>query len=232
MVFDRTRRAYYRAPLDAVPSSLFHAARPQRSTVPTWAVWLLIGLLVALLVVNALLLPPITRQPLTPEMITAAVYLAVSIGLHEGSHVLALRAFGRSFDKIGFKLNHWVFPAFYVRMNQTLLLSRQEQVCVHAAGLLVNLAVNAAVLACNSWVGQSPALDFAAGAVFIAAAWNAVPFLNSDGYRVLLSVIGTDTTRELRANPPWLVSLKVVGVVLVIALSAHTALTLMRSFIA
>lgn len=232
MVFDRTRRAYYRAPLDAVPSAVLHAARPQRTTVPTWAVWCLVGLLIALLVANALLLPPIDRQPHTAEVITAAVYLAVSIGLHEGSHVLALHSFGRAIDRIGFTLNHRVFPAFYVRMNQSLLLGRQEQVCVHAAGLLVNLAVNAVVLAFSRWVEHSPALDLAAGVVFIAAAWNVVPVLNSDGYRILLSLTGTDAARELRANPPWLVTLKVVSVVLVVVVSAHTVFTLMRSSLA
>lgn len=232
MVFDRRRRTYYRAPLEAVPPAVIHAARPRPSTVPTWAAWCLVGLLVALLVVNTLLVPSVDGHPHVPEVITAAVYLAVSIAVHEASHVAALHIFGRSIDKIGFRMNHWVFPAFSVRMNQSLLLSRQEQVCVHAAGLLVNLVVNAVTLACNRWSWQSTALDFAASAVFIAAAWNVVPVLNSDGYRVLLSLTGTDATRELRANPSWLISLKIVGVLFVIAVVTHTVFTFTRSALA
>jgi putative peptide zinc metalloprotease protein len=232
VVFDRSERTYYRAPVDALPPSIRIAARPQRSSVPSWAAWSFVGLLPVLLVLNMALMPTSTRATHVADGIAAAVYLIVSIIVHEGSHVVALHRFGRSVDRVGFKLNHRVFPAFYVRMNQSLLLSRQEQVTVHAAGALVNLAGNAIVIVLNASTVRSSAVDFAAIVVFIAVSWNAVPVLDSDGYRILLALTRTDAARPLRANPPWLILVKAAGVGFIVVVVFRTALNITRSLLA
>ena len=230
VVFDRVEQAYYRAPIESVPDSIEIAARVQRSLVPTWAAWSIVGMLPVLLAVNAMLLPMSTKS--ADSFAAVAVYLVLSVVIHEGAHILALRGFGRSVDRVGFKLNHRVFPAFYVRMNQSLLLSRQEQIVVHAAGVLVNLAANALVLTTNALTVQSAAIEVAAHLVFIAVAWNVVPILDSDGYRVLLALAGIDAARRLRSNPPWLIGIKVAGIVFIIVVAVRAALTLTRNLVA
>ena len=65
-------------------------------------------------------------------------YSLGQLAVHELAHVWALRFFGKRPDRFGFKLNYWVFPAFYVRMNDTHLLTQQEKIVVHSAGLFVN----------------------------------------------------------------------------------------------
>lgn len=63
-----------------------------------------------------------------------AIFLVANVVLHEFSHVLAMRLCGRNVDKIGFKLNYKVLPAFYVRMNQVILLGRLEKIFVMLLG--------------------------------------------------------------------------------------------------
>ena len=232
VVFDRVEQAYYRAPIESVPDSIRIAARIQRSSVPTWTAWSIVGILPVLLAVNAMLLPTSTKSADSFAAVATAVYLVLSVVIHEGAHILALRGFGRSVDRVGFKLNHRVFPAFYVRMNQSLLLSRQEQIVVHAAGVLGNLAANALVLTTNALTVQSAAIEVAAHLVFIAVAWNVAPILNSDGYRVLLALVGVDAARRLRSNPPWLIGIKVAGIVFIVVVAVRASLTLTRNLVA
>ncbi len=231
MIFDRVKAEYYRAPVDAVPEAIRAAARPRRSSIPPWAAWSTAGLVLVLLVLNAVLLRA-SVQPLDAASgVISAGYLLVSIVLHEAAHVVALLQFGRSIDRVGFKLNHRVFPAFYVRMNQSLLLSRGEQVVVHASGALVNLSLNLAVILLNGVTIQSSALSVATSVVFIAIGWNVLPILNSDGYRVLLALTATDAARRLIANPPWLIAVKVLGVASTVLVVLRTAFDLTRSLL-
>lgn len=68
-------------------------------------------------------------------------YSTVQILLHEFAHYSVFRMMGRRPDKVGFKLNYYVFPAFYVRMNDCHLLARRDRYVVHAAGVFINAIV-------------------------------------------------------------------------------------------
>lgn len=65
-------------------------------------------------------------------------YLIFNIFTHELGHIKALNYMGKKHQKVGFKLNYYIFPAVYVEMNEIYLLSKTEKIVVHLAGLLVN----------------------------------------------------------------------------------------------
>lgn len=68
-------------------------------------------------------------------------YLLFNIFTHEMGHIKALNFMGRKHQKVGFKLNYYVFPAVYVEMNEVYLLSKTEKIVVHLAGLVVNYMI-------------------------------------------------------------------------------------------
>lgn len=208
-VFDRERNKYYQTSAERLPREIIDAAEAHRPRVTPLQHALFLACLIGFLVLNAILALTVPEGRFSPSAFVMLVpYLVVSVAIHEAAHITALRALGRPIDGMGFKLNYGVFPAFYVRMNQSLLLARHEKVVVHGVGLLVNLIINAALLALNWmwWHSTSVALVllFVAGTL----STNAVPALKSDGYRILLALTGVDDVRGIRRNVWWVAAIK------------------------
>ena len=144
-----------------------------------------------------------------------------SVILYEGAHVVALRICGRKADKIGVKMNYLIFPAFYVRMNQILLLPASDKVLVHIAGIWVNLAINLLLFALNAlWVHSSDLGHSLAFAV-VTLSVNALPVLNSDGYRCLLAWTDVNEHIDNRRNPRWVFGLRILSWIIVVAYIAR-----------
>ncbi|MBU4213727.1 MAG: M50 family metallopeptidase [Actinobacteria bacterium] len=124
--------------------------------------------------------------------------------LHELAHILTLRHFGRRPDRMGFTVNYWIFPAFYVRMNDTHLLTRSEKIVVHSSGLFVNAIMGAIAFLVVDLLELGDAGRFVVAWYAVAMMMNAVPLLNSDGYKVVLAVCGVSERREAGRNPPMI----------------------------
>jgi len=134
---------------------------------------------------------------------------------------VALRICGRKADKIGVKMNYLIFPAFYVRMNQILLLPASDKVLVHIAGIWVNLAINLLLFALNAlWVHSSDLGHSLAFAV-VTLSVNALPVLNSDGYRCLLAWADVNEHIDSRRNPPWVFGLRILSWIIVVVYIAR-----------
>ena len=86
-------------------------------------------------------------------LVLAATLVVSNLLIHEAGHVLALRWCGRRPDKVGFKMNYWVMPAFFVRMNQVSLLPRRERLLCHSAGLFANLIAVNLLVVCQEVLG-------------------------------------------------------------------------------
>jgi len=127
-------------------------------------------------------------------------YTVLQLAAHEASHIATFRAFGRRPDRVGFKLNFGVFPAVYVRMNDSHLLLPREKFIVHSAGLLANSLIASVFIAAN-WCIQSDPATLAAS-VFAFGLWaNSMPILRSDGHKSLLALLDIVERRKLRDNP-------------------------------
>lgn len=138
-------------------------------------------------------------------------YIVASVIVHESAHLLCLKTFGRKHDKVGFKLHYFIFPAFYVRMNQSLLLSRAEKIIIHGAGVAANLIINSILLGLNLILFKSNALTITLNLTASALAYNMLPILNSDGYRMLLAFANINEFKYLKNNPAWIWIIKIVG---------------------
>ncbi|NQX11430.1 hypothetical protein HQQ80_07325 [Microbacteriaceae bacterium VKM Ac-2855] len=232
-VLDRERNRYYQTTVAKLPVEIREAVTPRISRVSPRAAVTFVVVVLALLLGNlAFSLANGTERPSGWLVAVLAVYLPVSVVIHETAHALALRAMGRSIDKVGVKLNYWVFPAFYVRINQSLLLNRNEKVIVHGAGVCINLAINLVLFACNAFVFHWADLEVALQFVVLTLAINAIPALKSDGYRMLLALAGVDELRGLLQNPCWVVAIKVVSTAYVLCYSIYMVSSLVMRFIA
>ena len=189
--------------------------QPKVSAEIAWGVTTILFVLAVANIVAALQGSISSSVPLA--MIVFVPYIIFSIILHEGAHILALRGFGRRHDKVGFKLHYVILPAFYVRMSQSHLLDRYERLVVHAAGIVSNLALNLLLFTINDLWIRSANLSMALNFATVALIANALPFLNSDGYRVILALGDVPERRRFKENPQWIQVVKIVSGMLVVA---------------
>ncbi|WP_242586814.1 hypothetical protein [Candidatus Enterococcus ikei] len=127
-------------------------------------------------------------------------YLLFNIFTHEMGHIKALNYMGRKHQKVGFKLNYYVFPAVYVEMNEVYLLSKTEKIVVHLAGLVTNYMIINLFQIVNLLFFSSKTIDSAFIFFSYALLWNLLPILNSDGYKVLITLFNIDELDNKRKN--------------------------------
>lgn len=217
---DRANDRYFRAPADSLPQSVRCALRDAESRLSEAIA--VTALVITVLSWAAVALISMSKAPPDGRAVLAAIVtLVLSLAVHESAHVLTLRAFGRRADRIGLKLNYWVFPAVYVRMSQTMLLGRSEQVAVHLAGIASNVLTLGGLLLVNVLWIDSASITFAVHLTTLLLGWNLLPVLGSDGFRVLLALRRTDAAQGFRNNPLWLNLLRGAGIVAAVFFVLH-----------
>lgn len=147
-------------------------------------------------------------------------YSSFQIILHELAHFLVFRAMERTPDKVGFKLNYYVFPAFYVRMNDAHLLTRRDRYVVHTAGIFINSLVTSFAFLTLYFGSLGQDWLFAFSWYSISMAYNCIPILNSDGFKAFLSLTGNRETRHFKDNN------KMVKIIIIISCVAAFLFTL------
>lgn len=134
--------------------------------------------------------------------VLSIVYTVIQVAIHESAHVICLRIVGRKPDNIGIKMNY-IFPSFYIRMNDLHMLTREEKVFVHIAGIFVNVFINIGFLLV-SYILRIGALFTISQFFVIGIIMNATPVLNSDGYKVLLALFSYNEKRDKINNNVWI----------------------------
>lgn len=127
------------------------------------------------------------------------LYSILQIVCHELGHFFAFKYMGRKPDSFGFIMNYYVFPAFYVRMNDCHLLSRSERFVVHTSGLLIN-SINTFGIYFVSGNLITENLRFAVFWYSMAMLYNCLPILGSDGFKALLAVANETEKRNFKDN--------------------------------
>jgi hypothetical protein len=215
VVYDRLGGSYFMCGVEALPARVRRGLTPYpRRQVSLSAAVLLVLAAVSLALVNGFLATSTPWEGVGPTAwLIVLGYAGLSVGLHEYTHIVLLRMFGRAHDAVGFRMHYVVFPAVYVRMGQSALLPRAERAVVHVGGVTVNLAVNLIgfVLVLHDLLTREARL--ALHLVAISLIFNVIPIMSSDGYRTLMALSGTSELKRMAANPPWLLALKVLGVV-------------------
>lgn len=149
------------------------------------------------------------------------LYFAINITLHEIGHIKSLNYFGKKINKIGFKLNFYVFPAIYVQMNEIYMISRKEKIIVHSFGLFVNFTFINLVQIINEFTVNNVSLTIAFMLFSSTMIWNLIPMLNSDGYKVLLAILYLDEYNNFIKNHWLVLSLQILGVLIALNTLIH-----------
>lgn len=171
----------------------------------------------------------ISRIPFV-AWIVLATYSTVQILFHEASHYLVFLSFGRRPDSVGFKMNYYVFPAFYVRMNDVHLLTRPDKYVLHTVGITVNAIVSLVGFGIVQTFSMGESARFVVAWYAVAMSYNCLPVLNSDGFKALLAITGENERRHFSDNPLWIRGIVVVGYIIVFLYTARIAVAVIRWF--
>lgn len=224
VVHDKRRDRYYQTEPASLPRAVLDSATPAVSRIPAGFAFAFLWSGVGFLALNIAFSFRADPSP-TPWFLAWFVpYIVLSVVIHEFAHLAALRFLGRRHDKVGFRMHYVILPAFYVRMNQSVLLFRDEKIFVHAAGIWVNLFINAVLIIANAVFFRSPDLEMALIFAIITLGCNAAPVLNSDGYRVLLALAGINEMKDRRQNPFWIRCVKVTSWILVVCYGLYISI--------
>lgn len=143
-------------------------------------------------------------------MILLVAYTSINIIMHELSHIISLKVFGRKIDKFGFKFNY-IFPSVYVRMNDAHMLSRNEKILVHSTSLYVNMVINLICIFIGYKFKIYNLLVVCQVFVF-GILMNFVPILNSDGYKTMLSIFMYNEKKEKIYNSKFIKILSAINI--------------------
>jgi putative peptide zinc metalloprotease protein len=113
------------------------------------------------------------------------------VAVHEVAHGLTMASFGRRVEKAGVKFIV-VFPFAFVDTSQAWFEPRRRRIAVSAAGPLSDLALGAAFslvcLAMGAGTGRDIFFQLAFAA-YVGAFFNLNPFLDRDGYQMLVDAL-------------------------------------------
>lgn len=119
------------------------------------------------------------------------------VAVHELAHGLAMASYGRTVGKAGFKLL-LIFPYAYVDTSEAWFEPRRRRIAVSAAGPLSDFALGAVFSICALvFAGTVREIFFQlAFAAYVGAFFNLNPFLDRDGYHILVDVLREPGLRQ------------------------------------
>lgn len=143
-------------------------------------------------------------------------YMIFNVFIHELGHIKSMNFFGRKHNKVGFKMNFYVFPSFYVQLNDIYMLSKKEKLIVHSAGIYINLFIILTIQIINTLFLKMDMLSVSYIFFSLALLWNVIPVLNSDGYKILLTILNKDEFENSKKNHFIIKIIQIIGVLLAI----------------
>jgi Zn-dependent protease len=122
------------------------------------------------------------------------VFLAgrfIVVAIHETAHALAMASFGRKIEKAGVKLL-FIFPYAFVDTSEAWFEPRRRRIAISAAGPVSDFAVGALFSVCCLLLPDGTVRDIffnLAFAAYVGAFFNLNPFIDRDGYQILVDVL-------------------------------------------
>jgi putative peptide zinc metalloprotease protein len=120
------------------------------------------------------------------------------VAVHESAHGLAMASLGRRVEKAGLKLV-LVFPYAFVDTSQAWFESRRRRIAVSVAGPLSDLSLGAAFAIACLLVPHGTVRDIffnLAFAAYVGAFFNLNPFIDRDGYQIMVDAMGEPGLRR------------------------------------
>ena len=143
------------------------------------------------------------------------IYLFLFIIFHELGHLYMLHITGRKPNKIGFKFNY-IFPSFYVQINEILMLDKIQKLYIHSGGLMTSLIMNVGtyVMGCIFHINVLMAVSTYMSVTIV---YNMIPLLNSDGYKILITLMNKAEKKGAKNNCLLISSIRVINILFTIA---------------
>ena len=122
------------------------------------------------------------------------VFLAgrfIVVAIHETAHALAMASFGRKVEKAGLKLL-FIFPYAFVDTSEAWFEPRRRRIAISAAGPASDFAIGALFSICCLLLPDGTVRDIffnLAFAAYVGAFFNLNPFIDRDGYQILVDVL-------------------------------------------
>ena len=116
-------------------------------------------------------------------------FLVVSV--HEIAHGLTMASFGRRVERAGLKLI-FVFPYAFVDTSEAWFEPRRRRIAISAAGPVSDFSIGALFSVCCLLLPEGTVRDICfqlAFAAYVGACFNLNPFLDRDGYHMLVDVL-------------------------------------------
>ena len=113
------------------------------------------------------------------------------VAVHEAAHGLAMASYGRRIERAGLKLM-LIFPYAFVDTSEAWFEPRRRRIAISAAGPLSDLTLGAVFSLCCLFLEAGTVRDIffqLAFAGYVGACFNLNPFLDRDGYHILVDVL-------------------------------------------
>jgi putative peptide zinc metalloprotease protein len=113
------------------------------------------------------------------------------VAVHECAHGLTMASFGRKVDRAGVKLL-FVFPYAFVDTSEAWFEPRRRRIAISAAGPVSDFTLGAVFSACCLLLPDGTVRDILfqlAFAAYVGAFFNLNPFIDRDGYQILVDVL-------------------------------------------
>jgi putative peptide zinc metalloprotease protein len=122
------------------------------------------------------------------------VFLAgrfIVVAIHETAHALAMASFGRKVERAGLKLL-FIFPYAFVDTSEAWFEPRRRRIAISAAGPVSDFSIGALFSICCLLFPDGTVRDIffnLAFAAYVGAFFNLNPFIDRDGYQILVDVL-------------------------------------------
>jgi Zn-dependent protease len=120
------------------------------------------------------------------------------VALHETAHALTMASFGRQVRRAGLKLM-LVFPYAYVDTSEAWFEPRRRRIAISAAGPVSDLSLGALFAVCCLALPSGVLRDIffqLAFAAYLGGCFNLNPFVERDGYQILVDVLREPNLRR------------------------------------
>jgi putative peptide zinc metalloprotease protein len=120
------------------------------------------------------------------------------VAVHETAHGLTMASFGRRIERAGLKLVA-IFPYAFVDTSEAWFEPRRRRIAVSAAGPLSDFSIGAVFALCALLLPEGVVRDICfnlAFAAYVGGFFNLNPFIERDGYHILVDVLGEPGLRR------------------------------------
>lgn len=222
---DKKLKNYYRNNINSIDSNILNHFfnYPEKINIITFWFYIIFNIII---IISSNVYVLHLQRKVAPNfnrniLLIMVLYLSINILLHELGHIYALKFFGRKIDKVGFRLNFYVFPSFYVQMNETYMLSRIDKIIVHSFGLFVNFIFINFIQLVNACFFDNYSLTLAYLFFFSTMVWNLIPILNSDGYKIMLAALSLDEFNNFTKNHWIILIFQIIGITIALNTLIH-----------